>query len=183
MPILRALAAAAALMAVAAHAPSAHANEPAAHCVVETKRAQDSDALRVTSETCFRDFAEVLKRVGAPAEMIGRVRHPGQLTAADMDKIGPPGQQVTTSSTFVIGIHYDGRYQTGASFSVVGSNCAGGYLNVSWSWNNRISSTTNGCPSILHFDGANLVGSYEVTYSPGGTLTFMDNRTTSIQYR
>ena len=86
------------------------------------------------------------------------------------------------ASDFIIGIHYDGLNWTGSTMTVVGSNCSGGWLNVSDAWNNRIRSTQNGCYRIRHFDGYNLTGSFEATFSPGANLTFMDRNTSSIQY-
>src|ERR1019366_4402030 len=83
---------------------------------------------------------------------------------------------------FILGIHYDGQNWTGSSTSTVGSDCLGGWLNVSNAWNNRIRSTWNGCNRIRHFDGYNLTGTWEDTYSPGGNLTALDRATSSIQY-
>jgi hypothetical protein len=90
-----------------------------------------------------------------------------------------------TNSTFIIGIHYDGLGFTGSSFSVVGSDCAGGWLNTPAGWNDRIRSTVNGCPRIRHYDGANLT--YDVygaqdSYGGGGNLTTLDRHTSSLQY-
>lgn len=95
-----------------------------------------------------------------------------------------PDEEFSASSSgdHIIGIHYDGRGLTGSSFAVVGADCSGGYLNVSNSWNNRVSSTWNGCRAIRHFDGFNLIGTSETTFTPGGDLSYMDNRTSSIQY-
>jgi hypothetical protein len=66
----------------------------------------------------------------------------------------------------------------------MGSGCTGGWLNVSALWNNRISSTRNGCPTIHHFDLPGLSGSVEATGGVGTTdnLTTLSNRTSSIQY-
>lgn len=85
-------------------------------------------------------------------------------------------------STFTIGTHFDGASYTGASFSVVGSNCSGGWLNLSSDWDNRVSSTLNGCNRIWHYDGDSLTGSSELTSGGGGNLITLNNRTNSIQY-
>jgi hypothetical protein len=81
-----------------------------------------------------------------------------------------------------IGIHFDGLSLTGSSLTVVGNSCIGGWLNVPAAWNNRISSTWNGCPRIRHYDGANLVVPEQTVLAPGGNLLSLDNKTSSIQY-
>ena len=86
----------------------------------------------------------------------------------------------TTSST--IGTHYDGFGLTGSSFSVVGSDCSGGWLNLSSTWDNRVSSTANGCPRIRHWDGDNISGAWQETYGGGGNLSTLNNKANSIQY-
>ena len=86
------------------------------------------------------------------------------------------------ASTFVIGAHYDGFAYGGSSLSVLGDDCLGGWLNVPAGWNNRISSTSHGCPQIRHFDGYYLVTPEQTTFPPGANLILLNNRTSSIQY-
>ncbi len=82
----------------------------------------------------------------------------------------------------LLGIHYDGVY-SGSSFSVVGDGCTGGWVNLSSSWKNRVSSTINGvCTRVKHHDLENKVGSYQSTWGGGGDLSYMDNRAKSISY-
>jgi hypothetical protein len=88
----------------------------------------------------------------------------------------------STQATFVIGTHYDGASFTGSSFSVTGSDCSGGWLNLSSTWDNRVSSTLNGCPVIRHYDGDNLTGAIEGTVGAGGNLSALNNKTQSIKY-
>jgi hypothetical protein len=88
----------------------------------------------------------------------------------------------TEATTFTIGTHFDGASFTGSSFSVVGSNCSGGWLNLSSTWDNRVSSTLNGCPVITHYDGDNLSGAAEYTFGAGGNLINLNNKTNSIRY-
>jgi hypothetical protein len=85
-------------------------------------------------------------------------------------------------SSFTIGVHFDGFSFTGDSFTVVGDDCSGGWLNLSASWVNRISSTMHGCPRIRHFDGYNLTFTSQTTVAPGGNLLLLANATNSIQY-
>jgi hypothetical protein len=87
---------------------------------------------------------------------------------------------ITTQQTWIIGTHYDGVF-SGSSFTVVGTSCSGGWLNVDSSWKNRISSTINGCNRIIHYDGDNLTGLAESTYG-SSALGALNNKTNSIQY-
>jgi hypothetical protein len=122
--------------------------------------------LVLSEETCYPTFATAMQAEGVDAWGTNASLEVAAVQAA----------------TFTIGTHYDSATFTGSSTSVVGSSCSGGWLNVSTTWNNRISSTINGCPRIRHFDGASLTGSSVSTYSPGGTLGTLNNKTSSIQY-
>jgi hypothetical protein len=86
------------------------------------------------------------------------------------------------AADFAIGVHYDGAGFTGSSVTVVGSSCIGGWLNLPAAWNDRISSTANGCPQIRHFLHVNLAGTSASTFSPGGNLGALSNEASSIQY-
>lgn len=94
------------------------------------------------------------------------------------------GGAVVASTTFTLGTHYDGFNGTGSSITVVGSNCAGGYWNTSSSWDNRISSSYNGCYRLKHWDYPNKSGPVESTVGIGQTdnLGFMNNKTESVSY-
>jgi hypothetical protein len=122
-------------------------------CVVHVVDQLASGELIVSDPECYSSFAVAMQAEGA-----------------------------TAAASFVIGYHYDGAGFSGASTTVMGTNCSGGWLNLSAAWNNRISSTKSGCPRIRHFNGANLTGSSETTLSPGGNLTALNNASTSIQY-
>lgn len=91
---------------------------------------------------------------------------------------------VVLSSTFTLGKHFDGFNGTGSSISVVGTSCSGGWWNTSTSWDNRISSSWNGCYRLRHHDGANKTGSYEDTYGVGTTdnLSWLNNAAESVSY-
>ena len=83
---------------------------------------------------------------------------------------------------FPIGVHYDGAGFTGSSVTVVGSSCIGGWLNLPAAWNDRVSSTLNGCPQIKHYLHVNLGGTTSTTFSPGGNLGALSDEVSSIQY-
>lgn len=174
------------------HSPSAGATgdeDPERHCLVHTVAGEEPNGrLHVSGQRCFADFPSVLAEINAPAHIRRRVSSPRQLTADDMAELSPrdgateKSNEVESTASAVIGIHYDGVSATGDSFSVTGSSCSGGYLNMAASWNNRIGSTVNGCPTIRHFDAYNKLGTSQSTTGYGGNLSYMDNRTSSIQY-
>lgn len=158
------LVAASVLCAAPGAASGAAAQPPAEHCVVHVVGQKPSGELVTSDAACYSSLEEAMVREGVGAWGTG-----ASLLAA-------------AAATFTIGIHYDGLNFTGASTSVVGSDCSGGWLNVSAAWNNRISSTEHGCPKIRHYSGVNLTGSFQTTYSPGGNLTTLNNLTSSIRY-
>ena len=135
-------------------APGATAAPREEHCVVRVLGQRPTGELETTAPTCAPTRDQALARSGATAD-------------ADVP----------------IGYHYDGVDLTGSSFTVVGSSCVGGWLNLPATWVNRVSSTLHGCPHIRHFDGNNLTGASQMTVYPGGNLAAaMNNKTNSIQY-
>lgn len=82
----------------------------------------------------------------------------------------------------VIGTHYDGLNKTGSTLTVNGVNCLGGYVNLTPTWVNRVSSTANGCPIVRHYNGANLTGSSQSTTPSSFNLSTLNNLADSIQY-
>ena len=139
---------------------------PETHCVAHAVDQLPAGELLLSAEVCYPTFATAMAAEGVDAW--------GSNAAARVATI--------QAASFTIGTHYDGAGFSGSSTSVVGSNCNGGWLNVSATWNNRISSTINGCPRIRHFAGASLTGASESTYAPGGNLGGLNNQTSSIQY-
>ena len=125
------------------------------HCVVHVTGQKPSGELTLSAPRCY-----------------------GTYTAA-------MAAEKTTAADFVLATHYDRPNfdPSAGSTSTVGSSCIGGWLNTSAAWNNRIGSTANGCPNVIHYDLANLGGSSVTTVGIGGNLGTMNNRTSSIQYR
>ena len=152
------MAAGAVLMVV----PTAEGAEPAKaspaeeHCVVRVIDQAADGELRTTKPVCSATRDTALRRAG------------GQLDVQTAD--------------WAIGIHFDGPAYTGSSFTVVGADCTGGWLNLNAAWINRVSSTMHGCPRIRHFDGYNLATPSETTLYPGANLLSNNNKTNSIQY-
>ncbi len=135
------------------------------YCVVHVTSQKASGELTVSSPRCYAAYDTATLSEGVSA-----------------DRSDTSGQEAA-AATFQIGLHCDG-YNLGAPCtSVVGTGCTGGWLNVSAAWNNRISSTLSGCPTIIHFDGFNLTGATKSVSGPGPhNLTTFNNRTSSIQY-
>lgn len=140
------------------------------HCVLVVVD-QRSDGEFVMSEpVCFTDetSADAWVASGGPSTL---------LTGEDADV-------AAASTTFTLGKHFDGYSGTGSSITIVGGDCTGGWWNTSSSWDNRISSSYNGCARLSHWDNPNKSGSAESTYGSGTTdnLTFMNNKAESVSY-
>jgi hypothetical protein len=177
----RRMSAGAAIACLALVAPATANNAsaaPADHCLVTVAGKDKSDNFIVKSTTCFTSFSAVLRSAG--------IRNvPDLLSPADPLAKALIQTQAAFGVQSVIGVHFDASNGSGASLTVNGSNCIGGGLNVSLSWNDRISSTLNGCPTIIHYENTNYAGSTFTTFGAGNTtpiLGYMDNRTSSIKY-
>lgn len=140
------------------------------HCVAQVTGQLSSGELTLTDPDCYSSLDTALA-VGAGGT------EESMLAAAS----GSGGGASTQSST-LLAIHFDGLYLTGSTFSVWGSSCsANGWINMSPSWNNKISSTSSVC-AVWHHDGFNLTGALEYLTAPGGNLGALNNRTSSAQY-
>lgn len=141
------------------------------HCVLVVLYQKADGELVMSKPTCFADeeSAEMWAADGA-----------GDLMLTDQ---GVP-KTTTTSSTFTLGRHYDGYSGTGSSIRIVGGDCTGGWWNTSSWWDNRISSSYNGCARLTHWDYPNKLGTSESTYGSGTTdnLSYMNNKAESVSY-
>ena len=155
-----------------AFAPTADAAPARRHCVVHVIGQKASGEFVTTPEDCYATYAAAMEASGFDTSGLSTV------TPQSMAEAG----RLQTALTFTIGTHYDGSGYSGASFSVDGADCLGGWLNLGASWVNKISSTQNGCGRIKHFDGFNLTGGSESTFYPGANLVVNNNKTNSIQY-
>lgn len=166
-----------ALALVAGLAPVAAGAESEQHCVVEVIDQEADGRFITTAPTCYPTFDQVQAHVDRlNAESSGS-------TSPASSSSGVEETSLAASGSFLIGVHYEHRNYGGDSLSVVGDDCTGGYLNLKATWNNRISSTKHGCPTIRHFEYLSLQGSWADTYTPGGNLpSWIDNQTSSIQY-
>ncbi len=144
---------------------------PETHCVVFVIDQRSDGELVVSEPDCFADeaMAEAWSSVGYGL-------------SAESFLGGSRG--LAALSTFTLGRHYDGFNGTGSSIRVVGSSCTGGYWNTSSWWDNRISSSYNGCAHLKHWDRPYMLGASENTYGAGTTdnLGYLNNRTESVSY-
>ena len=141
------------------------------NCVITVGDVDRFGNFEIEDMTCYDTYAQVLTSRGA----VG--------VSASITPKGVESSMLL--SLGIIGTHYDGAGATGASLSIQGSDCNGGGLNVPSSWNDRISSTTNGCGAIIHYENINYTGATTTTWTVGATTNisgYMDNRTTSIKY-
>ena len=144
------------------------------HCVTRVTSSDDSDVLIPSRETCFKTEGDASEFSKAGSALGAQERLPERHIA----------------------VHYDGLNFTGATLRVLGTNCLGGYIALEGTvWNNRISSTVNGCPLIAHYDFARIgytrnpyreilvVGSArEDTTGIGGNLDELSNRVSGVRY-
>jgi hypothetical protein len=147
------------------------------HCVVEVVDQTRDGELITTGPVCFGSFAEAMDVASGGAVRLSEDTS-GHVVLSELEV-------AAAMASFTLGIHFDGRSGTGSSISVVGSNCSGGWWNTPSSWDNRISSSFNGCYRLRHFDEPNRGGSSADTTGTGAThnlIWWMDNRTESVAY-
>lgn len=147
---------------------------PAEDCVLSVIGQEVDGELIVEGPTCYSSLTDALVAAGAEVDPAS------DLTVADLAADSGAARAVAASS--VLAVHYDGSNLTGATLTVNGGACSGGYTNLSASWINRISSTLNYCPTVRHYDGYNLTGSSQVTTSTSWNLTSLNNLANSVQY-
>jgi hypothetical protein len=153
-------------------APPSTPTSDAPHCLTRVTGKLASGELQLSTPQCYATYADVLVNAG--------------VATVDQNALNLLGRggggAVALSGTFIIGTHYDGANFTGASISVQGSDCYGGYINLTGWWANRVSSTINGCPTVRHFYWPDLGGTSEDTNGFGGNLYSLSNLSESIQY-
>jgi len=157
--------------ATSAAADSTDTSARAANRCVLQITGQRADGEFITDGlTCFTTLGAALSSLGVDVDAASDPSVPEAIGAG----------LFSTLST--IGIHYDGLNKTGASITVSGGACTGGWLNLAAAWVDRISSTANGCPTIRHFDGYGLTGVSQDTTFSTHNLTTLNNLPNSIQY-
>lgn len=138
------------------------------HCVVFVIGQHDTGEFIVSDPVCYRTLQEVDSLASGTGAASGKV----------------DGVSGSALASITLGRHFDGFNGTGSSISIVGGSCTGGYWNTSASWDNRISSSFNGCARLRHFDLPNKGGSFQDTSGAGTTdnLSLLDNKAESISY-
>lgn len=147
------------------------------HCVVTTAGEQSDGELITTDMECFDAFADAMVSASngslvLPSDASGSVL----FTDAGVSAM---------ASTFTLGIHFDGYSGTGSSITVVGSSCTGGYWNTPAWFDNKISSSYNGCARLKHYNYANASGYLTATTGAGTTDNLpysANNKTESVSY-
>lgn len=138
------------------------------HCVsFVSPDEQDPSQLLPSDETCYKEEPEI----------------------SDLDAAGSGAASAQSSSRNVIlGKHYDYFGYGGPSLTVVGKgSCAGGGITLTGGrWDNRISSTRNGCSTIEHYTYSRpfvFSGAKQNTYGYGGNLNLVNNSVSGILYK
>jgi hypothetical protein len=151
---------------------SAAAQTSNVNCVITVIGIDENGTFETEPMRCYSTFGESLRSIGAKVSV--------DATPQSINI------KAVAAASGVIGVHYDASNGTGASLTVNGSNCIGGGLNVPLSWNDRISSTLNGCPTVQHFENTNYAGASFSSYGVGSITSmsgaYMDNRTSAIKY-
>ena len=153
------------------------------HCIARATRRTGSNQLQLSTPACYATFADVLQSVG-------KVVTNKKITPAQARDQGFLGLRAPSSGGMtalgggggIIGTHSDGYYGAGASFSVWGSDCYGGYINLTGWWANRVSWTSPGCPTVVHYYWPDLQGSFEGVSGSARNLSTLDNLSESISY-
>lgn len=143
------------------------------HCIAEVADQKPDGELILDSPKCFDGLADAYDYASN--------------LSLDVDLADSTlfGSVQSLGGTFILGTHFDGYNGSGSSISVVGDSCTGGWWNTSSTWDNRISSSYNGCYRLRHFDYPNKAGDRYDTTGVGQTDNLsaaMNNRTESVAY-
>jgi hypothetical protein len=141
------------------------------HCVVHVLGQEENGRYITDEPTCYPTLAEAL----ADATGYTPASFARQSVGRSID--------VVTAQSVELATHFDGLNQTGSSITVSGVLCDGGYVNLSSSWINRISSAINSCPNVNYYDGYDKTGTSQFTSGYGDkNLTTLNNAANSIGY-
>ena len=147
------------------------------HCVITTFGQRDDGRLITSDPECFDTFAGAMTEASQ-----GTLRLPAGTSETVLFTDSSVAAAV---SAFTLGIHFDGYSGTGSSLTVAGSSCTGGWWNTPSWFDNRISSSSNGCARLKHFDYPNVSGYLAATTGAGTTDNLpsgANNRTESVSY-
>jgi hypothetical protein len=161
-----------------APAPALSAREAPAetHCVLRVLYEKPSGEMVMAPARCYSTFAEAIADAsGGDVKLDPRTPASALWSDTSLQAL---------LSDFALGTHYDGFNGSGSSVTIWGSSCSGGWWNTSEGWDNRISSSWNGCYRLQHYDYANKGGTSQPTVGIYAThdLSTMDDRTESVAY-
>lgn len=160
------------ILASAGPRPVAQARAGDSHCVMTVNGQKPDGELILSSPKCFDRFDDAYAYASTTTPRLAE----GRVAVGSIQPLG---------GTFTLGTHFDGSNGSGSSISIVGSSCTGGWWNTSTAWDNRISSSYNGCYRLSHYDYPNKAGSRYDTTGVGQTDNIyggMNNRTESVAY-
>lgn len=155
--------------AAAGAAPKAQQKD--SHCVMYVLETMEDGELKMSDPTCVATRDEAAELAALPNFQLG-------LNGLD-------GAMYGYGSLFTLGIHYNGFNGSGSSITVVGSSCTGGWWNTPTWFDNKESSSYNGCGRLRHYDRPNKNGAGANTYGAGTTDNipgYMNNRAESVAY-
>lgn len=144
-------------------APAAATADDEQHCVLRILGRGDDGQFRTAPLECYPTLEEALAASDPPAGAGLRA-------------------EVALASSSTLSTHWDGSNRSGSSITITGSDCAGGTVNLSGSWTNRISSTRNYCPATRFFDGFDKGGGHETTSTSTVNLGALNNASNSVYY-
>jgi len=158
------------------------ANDGGDHCVAHVVDQRQGGELVLGAPNCYPTFSQAMFVASGGS---WRLPADAPVTVLESPTAGAnfPGWGGTTMGSSVLATHYDYYNGGGSSITIYGSSCSG-YWNTWTSWDNRISSTFNGCYKTRHYDNPNLGGSRATFYGfyLWNITGFMNNRTESISY-
>ena len=155
------------------------------HCIAYVMHQRQDGELVLGAPDCYPTFSQAMFVASAGTWRLPHDAPVGVLGSSTAGANYPGGGTIGGESTLSspLATHYDGFNGGGSSITVYGSTCVG-FWNTWTSWDNRISSTYNGCYKTRHYDLANLRGSSIAFYGfyLWNITGFMNNRTESISY-
>ncbi len=136
------------------------------HCVLRVIDQDATGELHTAPPVCFGTLAEALEYAGG----------------APLGRDDASSSELAAAAATVLGVHFEHQDRTGASITISGDTCSGGWVNLAAAWTNRISSTRNGCASVRFFDGFSQSGTSELTNGTTVNLKALNDAANSVQY-
>lgn len=180
MPMLSLIAgfAATAVLALTPFSGLADTHSAETHCVLTVVDQKPTGELVMHESHCFNSFSEAMEFASG-----GEIDLPRSAQGSDVFIDGSVAAYA--ASTFTIGIHYDGYAGSGSSISIAGDSCVGGWWNTSAAWDNRISSSYNGCAVLRYYndpDKSQYLGYTSGVGTTDNLASGANNKAESVSY-